>query len=228
MRNAWRVWIAPSILIVAVCVTRTASAEVPPAPQPVVVTPSPLTPLPKPAPATKQFPALAAPTLSHKFQFGLAIMPGFGYRFVVPYQEDVNCGETGKRVCSGTLPVFLDLQPSVGFAHHWDFLVDVRFGLGKDFTGTRELAFAPGFRYWVGPFDNAKFFATIQVAYDVTSQNNPRLSHNDDFALRNSNGFMYDVMQNFGIYAQFGETIGFVRWLRFEIDVGLGVQARLP
>jgi hypothetical protein len=29
-------------------------------------------------------------------------------------------------------------------------------------------------------------------------------------------------------YLQFGETIGFVRWLRFDIDGGVGVQARLP
>ena len=39
---------------------------------------------------------------------------------------------------------------------------------------------------------------------------------------------MFEVMRNFGVYVQFGETIGFVRWLRFEIDVGIGVQARFP
>jgi hypothetical protein len=54
------------------------------------------------------------------------------------------------------------------------------------------------------------------------------LKHNDDFAVRNSNGFMFEVMRNLGVYVQFGETIGFVRWLRFEIDGGLGIQARLP
>jgi hypothetical protein len=39
---------------------------------------------------------------------------------------------------------------------------------------------------------------------------------------------MYEVMRNLGLYIQFGETLGFVRWMRFEIDVGVGVQARLP
>lgn len=195
-----------------------------------VVTPSPVKPtLATPAtPPTKSFPALQAPELSHKFQFGLAIMPGFGYRLIVPYEDNASCGEVGKRVCSSSLPVFLDLQPSFGFAHHWDLVVDLRFGLGKDFTGTHQFAMAPGFRYWVSPHDNMKFFATIQVAYDVTTQNNAALKRNNDWALRNSNGFMYEVMRNMGLYVQFGETLGFVRWLRFEIDVGLGVQARLP
>ena len=33
---------------------------------------------------------------------------------------------------------------------------------------------------------------------------------------------MFEVMRNFGIYVQFGETIAFGRWLRFEIDGGVG------
>jgi hypothetical protein len=35
-------------------------------------------------------------------------------------------------------------------------------------------------------------------------------------------------MRNLGFYLQFGETLGFRRWLRFEIDGGVGVQARIP
>jgi hypothetical protein len=31
-----------------------------------------------------------------------------------------------------------------------------------------------------------------------------------------------------GFYFQFGETIGFRRWFRIELDVGLGVQVRFP
>jgi hypothetical protein len=179
--------------------------------------------------ATKTFPRLAPPTMSHYQQFGIALMPGTGYRGIFPYQEMVYCGEAGKRVCTGRLPTFLDVQPSFGFGTRWDVLFDLRFGLGQDFTQSHQFAVAPGVRYWVDPDENAKFFATVQVAYDTTPQHNmTTLKHNDDFALRNSNGFMYEVMRNFGVYVQFGETIGFVRWLRFEIDAGIGVQARLP
>ncbi|HTA19268.1 MAG TPA: hypothetical protein VK989_08245 [Polyangia bacterium] len=202
-----------------------------PAPQaaPVPTAPAPvLAPAPAADSATKRFPRLEPPTMSHRLQFGLALLPGTGYRAIFPYQEMINCGQANKRICTSRLRTFLDVQPSFGFASHWDLIVDLRFGLEEDFTGTHEFAIAPGVRYWVDPQEHAKFFATIQAAFDTTAQHDAQLSHNDDVAVRNSNGFMYEVMRNFGVYVQFGETIGFVRWLRFEIDAGLGVQARLP
>ena len=56
----------------------------------------------------------------------------------------INCGQQGKRVCTGLLPFFLDVQPSFGFAEHWDVLVDLRFGIGTDFTTSHQFAVAPG------------------------------------------------------------------------------------
>jgi len=184
----------------------------------------------EPAPpevAAKEFPALKRPSLVHDSQFGIALLPGPGYRGIFPYQEGVNCGQQGKRVCTGRLPFFMDTQLSFGFARHWDVMLDLRFGVEQDFTQTHQFAVAPGFRYWVDPELHTKFFATIQLAVDTTDQQNPAIKNND-FAFRNENGFMYDVMRNFGVYLQFGETIGFRRWLRFEIDGGVGVQARFP
>jgi hypothetical protein len=67
----------------------------------------------------------------------------------------------------------------------------------------------------------------LQLAYDRTNQNNERVG-NTDLAFRNSNGFMVEIMRNFGVYFQFGETIGFVRWMSFTVDGGVGVQARMP
>jgi hypothetical protein len=214
--------------------TRAPTETVPPPPAPAPasapVSGDPATGAPATTPrsaAVKHFAPLATSTMSHFLQFGIALLPGTGYRGIFPYQEMINCGQPGKRVCTGRLPFFLDVQPSFGFAKHWDVLLDLRFGLGQDFTQSHEFALAPGVRYWVDPEEHAKFFATIQAAYDTTAQHNSQL-RNNDFALRNSNGFMYEFMRNFGAYVQFGETIGFVRWLRFEIDGGVGVQARLP
>ena len=103
----------------------------------------------------------------------------------------------------------------------------MRFGIESDFTQSRQFAIAPGFRYWVDPDLPFKFFATIQGVFDATAQNSRQVWDND-FGIRNANGFMFEVMRNLGIYIQFGETIGFSRWLRFEIDGGVGVQARIP
>ena len=179
----------------------------------------------------KQFPKLRQASLLHKYQLGIGMMPGVGYRGIFPYSaandQMINCGQPGKRVCTGLLPFFLDVQPSFGFAEHWDVLVDMRFGVGTDFTTSHQFAVAPGFRYWVDPELGFKFYATIQGVFDATAQHNP-LVKDTDFGVRNSNGFMFEVMRNLGFYIQFGETLGFVRWLRFEIDGGVGVQARIP
>jgi len=175
----------------------------------------------------KAFPKLRQASLLHKNQLGIAMLPGIGYRGIFPYKEGISCGDQGKRVCTGLLPLFLDVQPSFGFAEHWDVLVDLRFGISSDFTHSHEFAIAPGLRYWVDPELGSKFYATIQGVYDATAQGNPMVKDND-FGIRNANGFMFEVMRNFGFFVQFGETLGFVRWLRFEIDGGFGVQARIP
>jgi len=175
----------------------------------------------------KSFPKLRQASLLHKNQLGIAVMPGVGFRGVFPYQENIYCGQMGKRVCTGMVPFFLDVQPAFGFAEHWDALVDLRFGIGTDFNKNHEFAVAPGVRYWVDPELDFKFYATIQGVFDATAEPNPVLKDND-FGIRNANGFMFEVMRNLGFYFQFGETLGFVRWLRFEIDGGVGVQARIP
>ncbi|HET6148745.1 MAG TPA: hypothetical protein VFH68_14510 [Polyangia bacterium] len=144
-----------------------------------------------------------------------------------PYQQDVYCGQPGKRVCNGRLPAYLDVQGSFGFHPHWDALVDLRFGLEADFARTRAFALTPGVRFWVDPPQRLKFFTTLQLAIDFTEQHNRTLS-SWDLAFHNSNGLMFEVMRDLGVYAQFSDTVGFVRWLRFEIDVGAGLQARFP
>jgi hypothetical protein len=176
---------------------------------------------------TRSFARLATPSLNHVLQFGLSVMPGTGYRGIFPYEENINCGQADKRVCTTRLPFFVDVQPSFGISAKWDVLVDLRFGIEKDFTQSRQFAVAPGFRYWVDPELPVKFYATIQVAYDTTDQNNQSITNND-IAVRNANGVMFEVMRNVGFFLQFGETIGFRRWLRFEVDAGMGVQARFP
>src|SRR6188768_1677365 len=160
----------------------------------------------------KQFPKLRQASLLHKYQLGIAVLPGVGFRGIFPYQENVNCGQQAKRVCTGLLPFFLDVQTSFGIAEHWDVLVDLRFGIATDFTTAHQFAVAPGFRYWVDPELPVKFYATLQGVFDATAQHNSMIKNND-FGVRNANGMMFEVMRNFGFYIQFGETVGFVRWL---------------
>jgi hypothetical protein len=175
----------------------------------------------------KRFPRIQPPSLLHKDQFGVSVMPGSGYRIIAPYKDGIPCGQQINRVCTSWLPFFIDVQPSFGFARHWDVIVDLRFGVAADFNGSHQFAVAPGIRYWVDADLPTKFFATIQGVYDLNPQHTPGVK-DYDFGVRNANGFMLEVMRNLGFYLQFGETLGFVRWLRFEVDGGIGVQARFP
>lgn len=187
-------------------------------------------------------PIVATPTgytaiYHHRYQVGISLMPGVGYRIVVPYQEDQDCLDSSgkpKRVCTARTPFFLEGQVSFGLTERLDLIVDVRFGLERDnpggaVTGGAEppFALAPGLRFWLDQDVAVKFFATVQGVYDYTRQLTPKV-HNSDFGFRNANGLMWDPIRNLGIYVQFAETIGFRRWFRIELDAGLGVQVRFP
>jgi hypothetical protein len=170
---------------------------------------------------------------NHKYQTGLSIMPGSGYRLVVPYKEGQKCGDSSgmdsKRVCAHSVPFFLDFQLSFGVATRADLIADIRFGLQSDPTikGGHQFALAPGLRFWLDQDIALKFYTTLQFVFDYMDYKNTGPS-NSDYGVRNANGLMYDPIRNVGFYVQFGETIGFARWFSIDLDVGLGAQIRFP
>lgn len=188
----------------------------------------PTRPAPKPLdPAPVKTQPVGHMDLSHEDQLGLSILPGVGYRMIVPYKERQHCGQLDKRVCTGRIPWFIDLEPSYGLSRGWDLLVTLRFGIEKDFHTHRQFAAMPGFRYWADRDTALRLYTTLQLVYDQTDQNQPGVA-NTDFGFRNSTGFMYDIIRNFSLFFQFGETLGFSRWFRFEMDGGFGAQIRVP
>lgn len=180
-------------------------------------------------PAAAAAPVAPPPRFDHRHQTGLALMPGIGYRVIVPYEDDKDCGDpedASRRVCANGVPFFLDLQLSFGITKRVDVLLDLRFGIAKpDFHG-RQFAIAPGARFWLDQDVALKFYTTVQALYDSTDYFSTVAKN--DFGIRNANGLMYDVIRNVGFFVQFGESIGLRRWFRIEIDVGLGVQVRYP
>jgi hypothetical protein len=170
---------------------------------------------------------------NHKYQSGLSVMPGSGYRLIVPYKEGQNCGDASgiqsKRVCAHSVPFFLDFQFSFGVAARADLVADIRFGLQSDPTiaGGHQFALAPGVRFWLDQDVALKFYTTLQFVFDYMDYKNTGPS-NADYGMRNANGLMYDPIRNVGFYVQFGENIGFARWFSVALDVGLGAQIRFP
>jgi hypothetical protein len=185
-----------------------------------------------PAASEDSTPIWSRPAVPHHArQFGLSLLPGSGYRIIVPYKEDQPCGDSSRnadrRVCTHALPFFLELQLSFGIFPRLDFFADLRFGLQKDpvTDNNHEFAFSPGFRFWLDQDVALKFYTTAQVVYDYVGYSSVSSS---DFGVRNANGLMYDPIKNLGIYVQLGWTMGLVRWFRMELDGGLGLQVRYP
>jgi hypothetical protein len=168
----------------------------------------------------------------HRGQTGLALMPGTGFRVIVPYEENIACGDSSgnrdKPVCTRRSPTFLDLQLSFAPSRRIDIIFDVRFGLTSDpaSAGSHQFALMPGLRFWLDQDVALKFYTTVQLAYDQTDYGGTVSS--GDFGFRNANGLMYDPLRNVGFFIQLGETIGFVRWFHMDLDLGLGVQIRFP
>jgi hypothetical protein len=200
---------------------------------------------PAPKPKRKPKAAAAAPVeetpvfggpaqVNHKFQTGLAVMPGTGYRLVVPYQDGEFCGDSSgqnmKRVCAHAVPAFLDFQLAFGVAARADVILDLRFGLQSDpaVPGNRQFVVAPGLRFWLDQDVTLKFYTTLQFMYDHTDFSTSPPIRSSDVGMRNANGLMYDPIRNVGFFVQFGETIGFMRWFRIDLDIGLGAQIRFP
>jgi len=182
---------------------------------------------------------------SHKGQMGVHSQLGLGYRVLFPYDNSTNakyCGASEpngiyKSVCTGRSPVFLEIGLSYGLTRKLEAVVDARLGVETDFkaaTATsgdrpRALVLAPGVKVYIDDEGSSKFFSTLQVAFDFTDFSaNPGIEKGTDVGIRNVNGFQIDFHRTFGAYVHFGETISFVRWLRFEIDAGLGIQGRFP
>jgi hypothetical protein len=172
--------------------------------------------------------------VNHKFQTGLSIMPGTGYRLIVRYKEGQDCGDSSgihnKPVCAHYVPVFLDFQLAFGVAARADVILDLRFGLQSDpaVPSHHQFAVAPGLRFWLDQDIALKFYTTLQFVYDHTDFSTTGSVNSSDVGMRNANGLMYDPIRNVGFFVQFGETIGFMRWFRIDLDVGLGAQIRFP
>ncbi len=171
----------------------------------------------------------------HKGQFGIYSQIGAGYRAIFRYDTNDYCGEANKSVCTGFAPPWIELGVSYAPTNSIELITDVRFGLGDDFrpdTATakapHELVIAPGIKVFVDDSGSVKWFTTFQVALDFTDYSVDNVAASTDVGFRNVNGVLIDLHRTFGFYVHVGETIGFVRWLRFEMDGGIGLQARFP
>lgn len=187
-------------------------------------------------------PAKTAPVrLSHHKQFELSIRLVEGLRAIAPYNGDEFCGDVDvtranqfAAVCTGRTPFSIDLELGYGVSRKVDAFIELRLGLESDFgaspsdvDGTRQFHISPGARFFFADAGSSKLFTTAQIVLDTSGYRNVAGGElSADFGVRNMNGLWFDLDKAYGFYFFVGETATFARWLRFELEAGVGFQGR--
>lgn len=168
------------------------------------------------------------PAWSHRNQFSLRLAGAVGYRFAIRYATGGQCDESSSQFCHGRSPVVGDV--AMGFGVSDAIEIEGRFRSGEpEWNGSIPLAAGLGVRLHGNARSRARFVFGVAAMVDfthpgrVSAENFPT-----DVQARLEQGLHYDVGRNFGFYVQIGETIGVLRAFMFTLDVGLGIQARLP
>jgi hypothetical protein len=175
------------------------------------------------------------PAFTHKGQVELHLQGVMGYRSILTYDEEF-CGDLkdngeNRSTCYGRSPFGFDVGLGYGVLSMLEVFLEMRLGVERDIglspnmDGPRMVALAPGVKAYLGRIGEMAFFSTLQFPIDFTSFDQV---DKNDFGVRNVNGLQLDLHRTFGIYVMFGEEVSWRRWLRFEIEAGLGIQARFP
>lgn len=195
-----------------------------------------------PAPAAVPAPSKPAADegFSHEKQFELSIRLALGLRGIAPYHDEY-CGDIDNSasngfapVCTGRSPFALDFELGYGVHRRIDLFLELRLGLEQDFgatpqasEGARPFHVSPGARFFFSEAGRAKVFTTAQLVLDFSGYKDPAGEKlGADFGIRNMNGLWFDLDRAYGFYAYVGDTASFARWLRFELEAGIGVQGR--
>ena len=171
---------------------------------------------------------------THRFQGGLGVTVGSGYRVIFRYGDTKTCGTNDPQsgaptsTCSGRLPTWLDAKLFFGVAHSVDLVIEQRFGLEADFTLNRQFMLMPGIRVYASdPHKPFKFFVQIQGVFDYSDPSTIS-DKRFDFGIHEANGFQWDFLKWMGAYLQISETFEFYRGIDFQIEGGLGLEGRFP
>lgn len=173
---------------------------------------------------------------THKGQFGGSARLGLGVRGIATYENKHYCGKTDTQaefgyasVCTGRMPLTLDLEGSYGIGRKVDLALELRVGLESDFgttpadDGPHLIQLAAGARFLFSDSARGKAFVQPALMFDFSDYGN---GTGNDIGVRGIEGYWVDLSHQYAAYVFVGETLGFSRWLSAEFEVGAGFQIR--
>lgn len=178
----------------------------------------------------------AVPVTFHKGQVGVSARLGLGVRGIATYDNAIYCGKTDSQaehgfasVCTGRVPLSLDLEGSYGVTRSIELVLEMRLGLERDFgtapgtAGPRPFYLAPGARFFFSEAARSKLFVQPEIVFDFAGY-----QRGNDFGVRGIEGYWIDLHRSYGLYFFVGETLEFSRWLSASFEGGVGFQGRYP
>lgn len=177
-----------------------------------------------------------SPVTFHKGQFGGSARVAIGGRGIATYENTVYCGKTDPQaehgfasVCTGRMPISLDLEAAYGVTGTIELTLELRLGLERDFgvdpstPGPRPFYLAPGARFFFSEAARSKLFVQPELVFDFAGY-----SRGNDFGVRGIEGYWIDLHKSYGLYFFVAETLEFSRWLSASFEGGVGFQGRYP
>jgi hypothetical protein len=182
----------------------------------------------------------------HGMQFGLRAGLVGGYRMVFRYDKSPYCrtpkmvaDKDEQKFCGHVAPLAVDVALSFAIADFAEPYAWVRFGLdGEAETNTESLlAFGAGARIYTMSDSKFKIFVEPGLGVEIEKgagnvdwrfddQSSPE--YKTDFLFHLAVGPQYDFAKAFGVYVAAGLTTGVIRYIHTGLEIGGGVQVRVP
>lgn len=183
----------------------------------------------------------AKDSFGHRGQFGLRAGLVGGYNMIFRYNASPFCAppEAGKdpqTVCGHAAPLALDLAASYALLDSVEPYAFLRLGLASE-TQTHTAPatiIGVGARIYTMSDSAFKIFVEPALAWELeggmndASLYNPKAVYKKDLLIHLAAGPQFDISRYAGLYAAAGLTTGVLRAIHSELELQLGVQARLP
>jgi hypothetical protein len=183
----------------------------------------------------------------HGMQFGLRAGLVGGYRMVFRYDKSPFCrspdptkvDKDQQKFCGHGAPLALDLALSFAPLDFAEPYVWARFGLGGEpETNTEsQVALGAGARIYTMSDSKLKIFVEPALGVEVESgagnadwtfQDGSAPDYKTDFLLHLAVGGQYDFARAVGVFVSAGLTTGVLRYIHTGLELGGGLQLRVP
>jgi len=185
----------------------------------------------------------------HGMQFGLRAGVVGGYRMVFRYDKSPFCRQPDamksdkdqQKFCGHVAPFAVDVALSFAVFDFAEPYAWARFGLeGEAQTNTEALmAFGVGARIYTMSDSKFKIFVEPGLGMEIESgagntdwnfdpNNSVQPDYKTDFLFHLAVGPQYDFAKAFGAYVAAGLTTGVIRYIHTQLELGIGVQLRVP